>query len=115
MATTPRVRTAATGHSQNRGARSPRVSLRQRFLSMGQAFNASLPDLMGTPRFRREILGVVLVLLAMLSAYVIGRGGDEGRFVAWWGESLNQSLGNAALLMPLLLALSALRAFGTQQ
>lgn len=115
MATTPRARTAVTGHSQSRGARPPQAALRQRFLAMGHVFNASLPDLMGTPRFRREILGVALVLLAMLSAYVIGRGGDEGRFVAWWGERLNQALGSAALLMPLLLALSALRAFGTQQ
>lgn len=115
MATTPRARTVVSAPSPNRGARSPQVSLRQRFLGVRHGFNESLPELMGTPRFRRELLGVVLVLLAMLSAYVIGRGGDEGRFVAWWGKSLSQSLGSAALLMPLLLALSALRAFGTQQ
>jgi S-DNA-T family DNA segregation ATPase FtsK/SpoIIIE len=56
----------------------------------------------------------VLVLLALLSAYVIGRGGDEGRLVAWWGSSLDRSLGRAAFLVPVLIALAALRAFGGQ-
>jgi S-DNA-T family DNA segregation ATPase FtsK/SpoIIIE len=54
------------------------------------------------------------VLLALLSAYVIGRGGDEGRLVAWWGSSLDRALGRAAFLMPVLIALAALRAFGGQ-
>ena len=63
----------------------------------------SLPEIAGTPRFRRELLGVVLVLIALLSAYVIGRGGDEGRLVAWWGSSLDRSLGRAAFLVPVLL------------
>ncbi len=75
---------------------------------------ASLPEIAGTPRFRRELLGVLLVLLALLSAYVIGRGGDEGRLVAWWGSSLDRSLGRAAFLVPVLIALAALRAFGGQ-
>jgi len=57
---------------------------------------------------------VLLVLLALLSAYVIGRGGDEGRLVAWWGSSLDRSLGRAAFLVPVLIALAALRAFGGQ-
>ena len=56
----------------------------------------------------------MLVLLALLSAYVIGRGGDEGRLVAWWGSSLDRSLGRAAFLMPVLIGLAALRAFGGQ-
>jgi S-DNA-T family DNA segregation ATPase FtsK/SpoIIIE len=75
---------------------------------------SSLPEIAGTPRFRRELLGVVLLLLALLSAYVIGRGGDEGRLVAWWGTSLDRSLGRAAFLVPVLIALAALRAFGGQ-
>jgi S-DNA-T family DNA segregation ATPase FtsK/SpoIIIE len=79
-----------------------------------QALRTSLPEFAGTPRFRRELLGVSLVVLALLSAYVIGRGGDEGRLVAWWGASLDRSLGRAAFLAPVLLALAALRAFGGQ-
>ncbi|MFN8591303.1 MAG: DNA translocase FtsK 4TM domain-containing protein [Thermomicrobiales bacterium] len=81
---------------------------------LNQTTRASLPELAGTPRFRRELLGVTLLILALLSAYVIGRGGDEGRLVAWWGSSLERSLGRAAFLMPVLLALAALRAFGGQ-
>ncbi|MBA3450763.1 MAG: DNA translocase FtsK 4TM domain-containing protein [Chloroflexia bacterium] len=52
--------------------------------------------------------------MALLSAYVIGRGGDEGRLVAWWGHHLDRSLGSAAFLVPVLIALAALRAFGGQ-
>jgi S-DNA-T family DNA segregation ATPase FtsK/SpoIIIE len=83
-------------------------------MAIWSGFRSSPPELIGTARFRRELVGVVLVLLAMLSAYVIGRGGDEGRFVAWWGENLQRSFGKSALLVPLLLALAALRAFGGQ-
>jgi S-DNA-T family DNA segregation ATPase FtsK/SpoIIIE len=81
---------------------------------MCEVARASLPEIAGTPRFRRELLGVLLVLLALLSAYVIGRGGDEGRLVAWWGSNLDRSLGRAAFLVPVLIALAALRAFGGQ-
>jgi S-DNA-T family DNA segregation ATPase FtsK/SpoIIIE len=79
-----------------------------------RAAQESLPEIAGTARFRRELLGVLLVLFALLSAYVIGRGGDEGRLVAWWGSTLDRSLGRAAFLVPVLIALAALRAFGGQ-
>ncbi|HEX5992534.1 MAG TPA: DNA translocase FtsK 4TM domain-containing protein [Thermomicrobiales bacterium] len=85
-----------------------------RLAAMWAAMRSSLPEIVGTPRFRRELLGVALVLLALLSAYVIGRGGDEGRLVAWWGNRLDRSLGQAAFLVPVLIALAALRAFGGQ-
>jgi S-DNA-T family DNA segregation ATPase FtsK/SpoIIIE len=73
-----------------------------------------MPEVLGTPRFRREFLGVALILFALLSAYVIGRGGDEGRLVSWWGHSLERSLGRATFLVPILFALASLRAFGDQ-
>lgn len=114
MATTTRTRAVSSGSPSTRGARNQRTSLKQRIAGIGESFRASLPELAGTPRFRREFLGVVLVLFALLSAYVIGRGGDEGRLVAWWGNSLARSLGSAALLVPVLLALAAMRAFGNQ-
>ncbi|MDQ2652952.1 MAG: DNA translocase FtsK [Chloroflexota bacterium] len=110
MATTARKRGPS---AVQRGTTFP-VGVAQRLTAIWRSFRASPPDLIGTPRFRREFVGVVLVLLAMLSAYVIGRGGDEGRFVAWWGENLQRSFGKAALMVPLLLALAALRAFGGQ-
>jgi S-DNA-T family DNA segregation ATPase FtsK/SpoIIIE len=115
MATTTRTRTIPSGSAVSRsGPRAARFSAPQRVAAIGRSLQAALPELAGTPRFRREMVGVGLVLLAFLSAYVIGRGGDEGRLVAWWGNSLERSLGNAAFLVPVLIALAALRAFGGQ-
>src|SRR5215210_8807231 len=96
------------------GKRPSRTALSGRVAAIWGSARESLPEIAGTPRFRRELLGVLLVLLALLSAYVIGRGGDEGRLVAWWGSSLDRSLGRAAFLVPVLIALAALRAFGGQ-
>lgn len=110
MATTARKRGASAG---SRGTSFP-SGVARRLTTIWHGLRSSPPDLIGTPRFRREFVGVVLVLLAMLSSYVIGRGGDEGRFVAWWGENLQRSFGKGALLVPLLLALASLRAFGGQ-
>ncbi len=112
MATTTRTRRmpSRTSSSDRRAG----IALSRRLAGIYGAARTSLPDIAGTPRFRRELLGVVLVLLALLSAYVIGRGGDEGRLVAWWGTSLDRSLGRAAFLVPVLIALAALRAFGGQ-
>ncbi len=110
MATTARKRGPS---AVQRGTSFP-TSVSQRLVTILRGFRSSPPELIGTPRFRRELVGVVLVLLAMLSAYVIGRGGDEGRFVAWWGEHLQLSFGKGALMVPLLLALASLRAFGGQ-
>ena len=112
MATTTRTR-AMPGRG-SAGKRPSRTPLSRRVAAIYGTARAALPEIAGTPRFRRELLGVLLVLLALLSAYVIGRGGDEGQLVAWWGSSLNRSLGRAAFLIPVLIALAALRAFGGQ-
>src|ERR671917_751347 len=112
MASTTRTRAMPGRGSVGKEPR--RTPLSRRVATIFQTARASLPEIAGTPRFRRELLGVVLVLLALLSAYVIGRGGDEGRLVAWWGSSLDRSLGRAAFLVPVLIALAALRAFGGQ-
>ena len=113
MATTTRTRKMSGGTStSNKRTRTP---LSRRVAAMYGSLCSSLPEIAGTPRFRRELLGVVLILMALLSAYVIGRGGDGlGRLVAWWGSSLDRSLGRAAFLVPVLIALAALRAFGGQ-
>lgn len=113
MATSSRTRAASRSGTPSK-ARAPRTPLLQHIAGLRGIFQASLPELLGTPRFRRELLGVFLVLLALLSAYVIGRGGDEGRLVAWWGASLHDSFGNARILIPFLTGLAALRAFGGQ-
>src|SRR4249919_2126839 len=115
MATTTRTRSLPEGSSAHvRSAKARASGFRSRFSSLVRAGQASLPEILGTARFRRELLGVGLILLALLSAYVIGRGGDEGRLVAWWGNSLDRSLGKATFLVPILFALAALRAFGDQ-
>lgn len=75
---------------------------------------ATLVNLTGTPRFRREVLGVVLVLVALLTASALGRGGDDGLLVDWWGRSLLASFGWAAPMAPLLIGLIALRSLGSQ-
>ena len=82
--------------------------------SLLRRLTATIPGLLGTPRFRREILGVALVLVALLTASVLGRGGDDGLLVDWWGRSLVASFGWAAPLVPLLLGLIALRALASQ-
>ena len=112
MATTTRMRGVSSRTSAS--DRRNRIRLSRRVAMMCRIVRSSLPEIAGTPRFRRELFGVVLVVLALLSAYVIGRGGDEGRLVAWWGTSLDRSLGRAAFLVPVLIALAALRAFGGQ-
>src|SRR4051812_18184423 len=115
MASATRSRSLLGGsRSQQRSARDLPVSLRSRISSLFGAIRAPLPEIFGTPRFRRELLGVCLLLFALLSAYVIGRGGDEGRLVSWWGHSLQRSLGQATFLVPIFFALAALRAFGDQ-
>jgi DNA segregation ATPase FtsK/SpoIIIE, S-DNA-T family len=112
MAATSRTR--AIGNRASASNIRGRTTLAGRIAAFRRSARASLPEIAGTPRFRRELLGVLLVLLALLSAYVIGRGGDEGRLVAWWGSSLDRSLGRAAFLVPVLIGLAALRAFGGQ-
>jgi hypothetical protein len=43
------------------------------------------PDIAISDRLQREVLGVGLVLLALLSSWSLGRGAADGAFVAWWG------------------------------
>jgi S-DNA-T family DNA segregation ATPase FtsK/SpoIIIE len=82
--------------------------------ALSRRLTATVPQLLGTARFRREILGVALVLIALLTASALGRGGDDGLLVDWWGRSMIASFGWAAPLVPLLLGLIALRALASQ-
>src|SRR3954468_3544556 len=103
MATTARTRALPGGsgaQSRQSVGRLSRISTRTS--SFAAAVHAAMPEVFGTARFRRELFGVTLILLALLSAYVIGRGGDEGRLVSWWGHSLERSLGRATFLVPIL-------------
>src|SRR5688572_28336076 len=62
-------------------------------------------------RLRREVVGVLLVLVALVSAWALGRGRQDGPVLAWWGGLLEGVFGWAALLVPAYLALTAIRAF----
>lgn len=111
MASTTKTRSAPARPVRAGAARpNPLASLRARLAGVPQA----LPQVAGSPRLRREAVGLALMLAAILTAVVLGRGGDEGRLVAWWGGVLADSFGQAAPLVPLLLGLVALRALGGQ-
>ena len=107
----------ARGPQSRDPGRSARAGRRLPFANAVASFSrlsATLPQLLGTPRLRREIFGVVLVLIALLTASTLGRGGDAGLLIDWWGRSLIASFGWAAPLVPLLMGLIALRALASQ-
>ncbi len=114
MATQPKLRAAGRGGAA-RPSSTAILPFTARLRAVGDRVAHALPDLTpGTPRLRRELFGVLLVLIALLSAWVLGRGGDNGQLVAWWGRTLNACFGRAAPLLPILIALIALRALGNQ-
>jgi S-DNA-T family DNA segregation ATPase FtsK/SpoIIIE len=65
-------------------------------------------------RLKREILGVVLVLVALLSSWALGRGSEDGAIVSWWADTLRSGLGRGAVLVPIFFGLTAVRAFSNQ-
>jgi S-DNA-T family DNA segregation ATPase FtsK/SpoIIIE len=114
MATQPKLRAAGRGGAVRPGSTAV-LPFTARLRAVGDRLARALPDLTpGTPRLRRELFGVLLVLISLLSAWVLGRGGDNGQLVAWWGRTLDACFGRAAPLLPILIALIALRAFGNQ-
>ncbi len=68
-----------------------------------------------TDRFRREAGGVALILAALFSAWALGRGATDGPIAEWWGSVLRGLFGYAAGLMPVLIALTAIRALRDQE
>jgi len=115
MATQSKLRAAPAKAAPRRAPDADTLPLTARLRAVGDRLAHALPAFeIGSPRLRREILGMVLVLIALLSAWVLGRGGDEGRLVAWWGRVLQDCTGRAAPLVPILIALAALRAIGGQ-
>ena len=74
-----------------------------------------MPSLVMTDRFRREAGGVALILAALFSAWALGRGATDGPIAEWWGSALRGLFGYAAGLMPVLIALTAIRALRDQE
>ncbi len=117
MATQSKIRTTAAPRASTRrasGAHDGPVAVITARLRRIAATLRRVPDFLGSHRLRREVLGIGLVLVALMSAWVLGRGGDEGQLVAWWGRTLAACCGRAAPLVPIFLGLVALRALGSQ-
>lgn len=70
-----------------------------------------VPTIEISDRLRREILGVSLVLLALLSSWALGRGDGDGSVITWWSGALDRLFGHGSPLAPVFLALTAIRAF----
>jgi S-DNA-T family DNA segregation ATPase FtsK/SpoIIIE len=73
------------------------------------------PEIAVSDRLKREIIGVVLVLVALLSSWALGRGSQDGAVISWWADQLRAGFGRAAVLVPIFVGLTAIRAFSTQE
>ncbi|HET7092060.1 MAG TPA: DNA translocase FtsK 4TM domain-containing protein, partial [Thermomicrobiales bacterium] len=91
-----------------------RLSIGARLRAVGERIVALGAALAGPERLRREAVGLGLIVVAIVSAIVLGRGGDEGQLTSWWWRTLTTSFGWAAPLTPILAVLAALRALGGQ-
>lgn len=118
MAATSRSRSQGSSRGQrgrSSNATASRWTVGPRALSwlrrFGVALRGSLPSVAVSDRFRREIVGAGFVLLALFSGWALGRGAQDGPIAAWWGDGLRHACGRAAGLIPVFLALTAIRAF----
>src|SRR5680860_270899 len=117
MATQSRTQTDASRarSSKSRARKKQRPStfsvwnLRTRGFVHGLAPSVSVSD-----RLKRETLGIVLVLVGVLSSWALGRGSEDGAVVSWSAETLTIGLGKGAVLFPIFVGLTAVRAFANQ-
>ncbi|MGC4193325.1 MAG: DNA translocase FtsK 4TM domain-containing protein [Thermomicrobiales bacterium] len=80
-------------------------------LAFARFLKGLVPDFAVSDRLKREILGGLLVLLALCSSWALGRGRQDGAVIAWWSDSLTSLFHVAAPLVPVFAALAAVRAF----
>jgi hypothetical protein len=119
MATQTKIR--AGGQSKRNTKRPPAAQINDtlplsgRLRAVGNGLTGLLPDTLVSDRFRREIVGAILALLACLSSWSLGKGDQDGRLVQWLGDALHASFGRGAFLVPLFLILTTVRAFRTQE
>ncbi|MEJ7901563.1 MAG: DNA translocase FtsK [Thermomicrobiales bacterium] len=73
-----------------------------------------MPSVTISNRLKREIVGIVLVLAGLLSSWALGRGSEDGAVVSWWADMLRAAFGRGAVLVPIFIALTAVRAFANQ-
>jgi len=116
MATQTRARTdtARTRTSKGR-SRKKKASLLSTWSARIRGFAHGLvPVITVSDRLKREIAGIILVVAALLSSWALGRGSEDGAVVAWWADTLRAGFGRAAVLVPIFVALAAVRAFSNQ-
>ncbi|HEU0165635.1 MAG TPA: DNA translocase FtsK, partial [Thermomicrobiales bacterium] len=121
MATQAKGRSNSTSRASSAPAKRKRTTKQQiswwtAMRLRGSAFvHGLIPNLSASDRLKREILGVVLVILALCSSWALGRGNQDGTVISWWSHVLRQSLGVGAPLIPIFAALTAVRAFANQE
>lgn len=114
MATQSRVQETAP-RKRSRRAQQPSVTGLSLWAMRGKSFlHGMFPGIEVTDRLKREALGVVLVLIALLSSWSLGRGQADGAVVAWWGNALRDAFEAGAFLVPVMAALVAVRAFSSE-
>ena len=105
----------ATGRSRSsttKRKKKSQASLPARWYRGTREFLSGLiPSIEISDRLRREILGVSLVIFALLTSWALGRGEGDGAVISWWSRTLRSLLGDAAPLVPVFLALTAIRTF----
>jgi S-DNA-T family DNA segregation ATPase FtsK/SpoIIIE len=70
-----------------------------------------VPSITISDRLKREIAGILLVLIGLLSSWALGRGSQDGQVISWWAGVLRDAFGTGAMLVPLFAGLTAIRAF----
>ncbi len=117
MATQTRSRTeAARSNGKHARSKVKKTSWYRIWLARIRAFCQGLiPSISITPRLKREMIGMALVLCALVSSWALGRGSQDGAVVSWWAARLHDLLGRAAILAPILFGLTALRALASHE
>jgi S-DNA-T family DNA segregation ATPase FtsK/SpoIIIE len=106
----------ATGRSRSSGKSRRRKKQQGFFLTRWgrttvEFLHGLVPSVDISDRLRREIFGVGLVILALLSSWALGRGEGDGAIISWWSRTLRDLFGDGAPLVPIFLGLTAIRAF----
>jgi S-DNA-T family DNA segregation ATPase FtsK/SpoIIIE len=112
MATQSRAQGAAKKSTRRRSSKkTPATGLSLWVLRGREFLNGLFPDIAVSERLKREMLGVALVVLALMSSWALGRGQEDGALIAWWGRVLRGTLGDGAFVVPIFAALTAVRSY----
>ncbi len=106
----------ASGRSRSSGKPRRRKKQQGMFVTRwaratGEFVRGMVPSVDISDRLRRDILGVSLVIVALLSSWALGRGEGDGAIISWWSRILRELFGDGAPLVPVFLGLTAIRAF----